>query len=340
MSRLVACCTVLVAAMTAPARGADAGASKPAASPGKSAAQGTVKDEARAASRPEVSMGDLRDMIDQKINEVRASRDTPAVVTVKPRSVVRKKPAPKPREDILEGPDGPTQSVSGAVSPDGWSYSGATGPAQWAQLKPGNRLCAVGKRQSPIDIRDGIPVQQDPIEFDYHPSRFRVIDNGHTVQVNLDLGNGIKVMGQRYELQQFHFHRPSEERINGRAHEMVVHLVHRNPEGREAIVAVLLDQGGAHPVVQQVWNNLPLEKHQEQAAQHLMDLTGLLPEQRQYYAYMGSQTTPPCTEGVLWLVMKQPVQVSPDQIGVFGRLYPMNARPVQPTAGRLIKEGM
>jgi carbonic anhydrase len=234
-------------------------------------------------------------------------------------------------------------SHSNSPNPHGqdvhWAYSGDTGPDSWGRLKPEFQQCMLGKRQSPIDIRDGIPVQLDPIQFDYRPSGFRVIDNGHTVQVNVDPGNSIIVHGHRYELQQFHFHRPSEERINGRQYEMVAHLVHKDADGKLAVVAVLLDQGKAHPLVQQVWNNLPLEKGMEQASLTQMDLTQLLPEQRQYYTYMGSLTTPPCSEGVLWMVMKNPAMVSREQIGVFGKLYQMNARPIQSTSGRLIKDG-
>jgi carbonic anhydrase len=219
-----------------------------------------------------------------------------------------------------------------------WSYEGAGAPEAWAKLKPEFTQCAVGKRQSPIDIRDGIRVALDPVQFDYKPSAFRVVDNGHTVQVNVAPGNAIEVMGRRYELVQFHFHRPSEERIGGRAFDMVAHLVHKDADGRLAVVAVLLDKGSAQPVVQQVWNNLPLEKGDEVAARAPIDLNQLLPEQRGYFTYMGSLTTPPCSEGVLWMVMKQPVPVSDYQIAVFSRLYPMNARPVQPANGRLIKE--
>ena len=138
--------------------------------------------------------------------------------------------------------------------------------------------------------------------------------------------------------QQFHFHRPSEERIDGRGFDMVAHLVHKDLEGRLAVVAVLLERGSAQPVVQAVWNNLPLEKGEELAARAPLDLNALLPVERRYVTYMGSLTTPPCSEGVLWLVMKQPVPVSAEQIAVFARLYPMNARPIQAASGRMIKE--
>jgi carbonic anhydrase len=221
--------------------------------------------------------------------------------------------------------------------PEHWSYHGEGGPEHWGHMKSEYALCGSGKRQSPIDIRDQIAVQLDPVQFDYKPTAFRVIDNGHTVQVNLAAGNSIEVMGRRYELQQFHFHRPSEERINGRQFDMVAHLVHKDLEGKLAVVAVLLDRGSAQPVVQQVWNNLPLEKNEELAAKATIDLNGLLPTERGYFTYMGSLTTPPCSEGVLWMVMKNPVSIAPNQIDIFSRLYPMNARPVQASAGRMIK---
>lgn len=225
--------------------------------------------------------------------------------------------------------------------PAHWGYAGDIGPDRWAELSPENKLCAVGTRQSPIDIRDGIAVDLEKISFDYRASGFSVLDNGHTVQVNVAPGNGLTVMGRRYELVQFHFHRPGEERVNGRQFDMVAHLVHRDAAGKLAVVAVLLERGPdspPQPVLQTVWANLPLEKGETLPAQAQIDLNQLLPENRGYYTYMGSLTTPPCSEGVLWMVMRQPVAVTAQQISVFARLYPMNARPLQAGSGRLIKE--
>lgn len=219
-----------------------------------------------------------------------------------------------------------------------WSYVGDNGPDAWGELKPEYALCRTGQLQSPIDIRGGFVVDQSPIGFDYRPSGMSVVDNGHTIQVNLTGGNVISVMGRQYELQSFHFHLPAEEKVDGRGYAMVMHLVHKDREGRLAVVAVLVEAGAAHPAVQAVWNNLPLQKNDPVAADQPFDPTRLLPEDRRYYAYLGSLTTPPCTEGVLWLVLKQPVTLSPEQLALFARLYPMNARPLQAAAGRLIKE--
>ena len=219
-----------------------------------------------------------------------------------------------------------------------WSYEGETGPANWGRINPAWAKCGNGNRQSPIDIRDGMKVELEQITFDYHPSTFNVTDNGHTVQVMVGGGNFLTVQNRMYELIQFHFHRPSEERINGKGYEMVVHLVHKDVEGRIAMLALLLERGKPQPVIQTVWNNLPLEKLETLAPSVVLDPMDLLPARRDYFTFMGSMTTPPCQEGVLWLVMKEPVQASPAQLALFSRLYPFNSRPVQPGSGRIVKE--
>jgi carbonic anhydrase len=219
-----------------------------------------------------------------------------------------------------------------------WDYAGSGGPQAWSSLKPEFAACASGQRQSPIDIRGGLSVDLEPVRFEYQASRFAVVDNGHTVQVNLPQGNAIEVGGKRYELLQFHFHRPSEERIDGRQFEMSLHLVHKNDQGQLAVVGLLFDKGQANAVMQQVWNNLPLEKDDELQAGSTMELADLLPNDRRYFTYMGSLTTPPCSEGVKWIVMRQPVTLTKEQIDIFARMYPMNARPIQSASGRRIMQ--
>ncbi len=296
------------------------------------------KPAARPAPRAEVQdpMDRLRERLAEKLGATKAAPTSPNVLRVAARAEAEPAPAAAKAAAVRPKPAAAPKHEAGHAAH--WSYDGEGGPANWGAMKPEFAKCSSGSRQSPIDIRDGIKVQLEPVPFDYKPSAFRVIDNGHTVQVNVAPGNSIEVMGRRYELLQFHFHRPSEERIDGRQFDMVAHLVHKDPEGRLAVVAVLLDRGSAQPVVQKVWNNLPLEKGEEVPARDTLDLNALLPSERSYFTYMGSLTTPPCSEGVLWMVMKQPVTISPEQIGIFARLYPMNARPVQSAAGRLIKE--
>jgi carbonic anhydrase len=221
-----------------------------------------------------------------------------------------------------------------------WSYGGPGGPEQWGKLKPEYEACAKGQRQSPIDIKDGARLELQPIVFDYKPAPLRIVDNGHTVQVNYAEGSTITVAGERYELKQFHFHKPAEERIDGRSFDMVAHLVHRSLDGRLAVVAVLFEaREQSHPILRALWPYLPLEAGRESAPKDVVvDANALLPEVRTYFTYIGSLTTPPCSEGVLWLVLKTPMEVAPEQVAVFGKLYSMNARPLQPAHGRLIKE--
>jgi carbonic anhydrase len=219
-----------------------------------------------------------------------------------------------------------------------WSYEGDAGPANWSKINSDWAKCGAGNRQSPIDLRDGIKVNLEQISFDYHPSSFSEVNNGHTIQVTVGGGNFITVGNTVYELQQFHFHRPSEEKINGKGTEMVIHMVHRSAEGKIAIVAILIERGQPHRLMQTIWDNLPLEKQDVVSPSIVLDPIDALPERREYFTYMGSLSEPPCSEGVLYLVFKQPMQASPAQMALFSRLYPLNARPVQPTSGRMIKE--
>jgi len=219
-----------------------------------------------------------------------------------------------------------------------WSYEGAGSPEHWGRLKSEFATCATGKRQSPIDIRDGIRVDQPPIDFAWRPSTFSIEDNGHTIQATVH-GSSISLLGKQYQLIGFHFHRPAEERVNGKGFAMVAHFVHKADDGRLAVVAVLMERGAENPFVQTLWNYMPLERGELVAPPNVsIDPTQFLPAERAYYTYMGSLTTPPCTENVQWLVLKQPVQVSAEQVAIFARLYSNNARPLQPANGRLIKE--
>ena len=303
----------------------------------ESKVEATGRRTAKGDPQREDPMDRLRERLAERLGASKANDPHVMRITAHAPAV---SPAAKTARSSAQGaPKKPAAAAhAGSDHAAHWAYEGDAGPKSWGGLKPEFTKCSTGLRQSPIDIRDGVKVQLDPVQIDYRPSSFRVIDNGHTVQVNVAAGNTIEVIGRRYELLQFHFHRPSEERVNGRQFDMVAHLVHKDAEGRLAVIAVLLDRGSAHPLVQTVWNNLPLEKGEEVPAKVALDMSVLLPTDRSYFTYMGSLTTPPCSEGVLWMVMKEPVQISADQIGVFSRLYPMNARPIQSASGRLIKE--
>ena len=321
---------------------ADSHGVKPAAKPG--AAHAPAGHAAAAAAHPAGPadpMDTLREKLASKLGAAKAP-DAPSPYVVRVVSKAGDGGHGVPQATAAKVARLRAEKAAAGHAADGhaahWSYAGAGGPAEWGMMKPEFSTCGNGTRQSPIDIRSGVKVDLEPILVDYRASGFSVVDNGHTIQVNIEGGNSIEVHGRRYDLLQFHFHRPSEERIDGRQFDMVAHLVHKDPEGRLAVIAVLLDRGSAHPLVQTVWNNLPLEKGSEMRVRGGLDMNHLLPADRRYYTYMGSLTTPPCSEGVLWLVMQQPVPIATDQINVFARLYPMNARPIQSAAGRLIKQ--
>jgi carbonic anhydrase len=232
----------------------------------------------------------------------------------------------------------PKMAATSHVPNVAWSYEGNGGPDNWGKLKSEYALCASGRRQSPIDISDGIAVDLEPILFTYRPSSFRVLDSGKSLLM-LTYGGSLSLLGKSYVLTQIQFHRPSEMTIAGKTYAMDAQLTHRSEDGRLVVVSVLFEPGAENPVVQMALNNLPLERGSEVAppAQNV-DIERLLPESRRYFTFMGSMTTPPCSEDVLWLVLKQPQQVSSEQLAIFERLYKPNARPVQPGWGRIIKE--
>jgi carbonic anhydrase len=222
-----------------------------------------------------------------------------------------------------------------------WTYEGA---AHWSELDTAYAACNAGKEQSPIDIRGTTRANLPPVRFAYTSGPLNyLINNGHTIRVNFHeapgSGNALFVGDKRYDLTQFHFHRPSEERINGRSYDMVVHLMHQSSDGAVVGVAVFLTAGRSNPTVQRIWDRMPRstgpETNEPGVAVNPHDL---VPLDGSYYAYQGSLTAPPCTEGVTWFVMKTPVEVSRDQIKAFAALYPSNVRPLQPLNGRVVRE--
>jgi carbonic anhydrase len=218
-----------------------------------------------------------------------------------------------------------------------WSYEGKTAPDHWGDLDPANRACSLSKEQSPIDIVDSKAARAKlpALDFGYHAGAATVENNGHTVQVSLPPGSTLKVGGQDNSLLQFHFHTPSEEKINGVAYPMVAHFVHKGADGKLSVVAVLFKEGAANATLAPVLGALPAPGKPLKLA--TFDPAALLPADRAYYKFAGSLTTPPCSDGVRWQVLKQPMELSPQQIAAFRALYPMNARPVQPLNGRLVE---
>lgn len=223
-------------------------------------------------------------------------------------------------------------------SPTYWGYAGQTGPSHWAELNKDFRTCQLGQQQSPINIVGAKSADLPSIQFDYHAFSPTLINNGHTVQVDVAPGSSIRVGDQKYDLLQFHFHTPSEEQVNGKRYDMVWHLVHKNASGQLAVVAVLVKRGKENSFLAPISADLPSKEHQERKIDKVsLDLNEFLPTQRGYYQFQGSLTTPPCSEGVSWYVLKQPVEASAAQIAAFHKLFGNNARPVQALGKRTIQ---
>lgn len=233
----------------------------------------------------------------------------------------------------LAGVTGPCIAADAAS----WSYAGNTGPAKWGKLNKEFALCGTGTLQSPIDIVDKDVRHGDlpALLFNYKPSPLRVIDDGHTIQVNYAADSWVTVNSKRYELVSIEFHKPGEHKVSGKGNEMEADLVHKSQDGKLLVIAVPLNPGAENPFVKAVLGNLPASKGKEQAANAVsIYALDLLPKDKGYYMYTGSLSVPPCTEGVLWYVLKTPASVSADQIARFARVYPMNARPTQPRNDR------
>jgi carbonic anhydrase len=220
-----------------------------------------------------------------------------------------------------------------------WEYSGKHGAQHWGDMDHDFAACKLGKQQSPIDIRGAKKTPLAPIKFDYTQGAAEEVNNGHTVQVNLAAGGSIKLADGHFKLVQFHFHTPGEEKINGKSFPLVAHLVHKNDAGELAVVAVLFKQGKENAALKPVFDALPSEAGGKKALEGGFNPEAMLPAKHAYYAYKGSLTTPPCSEDVRWQVLTTQSEISKEQLAAFKKLYPMNARPVQPLNGRKVLVG-
>ena len=234
-----------------------------------------------------------------------------------------------------------TPVLAQAAGAPHWEYSGEQGPAHWGQLRRDYATCDLGRRQSPIDIVVTHKQKLPEIQFQYRSAPLRLVNDGHTVRVRMANGSRIVLGKESYALQQFHFHVPGGDRIQGREYDMAAHFVHKSSAGRLAVVVVLFRQGGENAALAALWPKIPARADGERLfPEFTLDATQLLPAARGYYAYEGSLTAPPCTEGVYWMVLKQPLELSTDQLARYSKLFPNNTRPVQPLHGRVVKESL
>lgn len=220
-----------------------------------------------------------------------------------------------------------------------WSYEGHEGPAHWGELSKDYQACMAGKKQSPIDISAAETAELAAIEFNYTASHIDLINNGHTIQMNYGGDSKITVAGKSYKLLQFHFHSPSEHTINGKPADMVAHLVHQAENGQLGVIGVLMNKGADNKTIAALWKHLPTKSGDHKKAKVDINVADLLPADRRYFNYSGSLTTPPCSEGVNWMVLRQPVEVSAEQLAAFNKLFAQSVRPVQPLHDRVVKTG-
>ena len=216
-----------------------------------------------------------------------------------------------------------------------WTYDGETGAARWGGLDPSFAVCAEGAQQSPVDLAGPIPAGAGSLDIQWQPAEAHVADNGHTIQVDVAEGSSITLEGRHFSLLQFHFHLPSEHAVDGGCFPMEVHFVHQAEEGDLAVVGVFLVTGESHPAIESIWGAAP-GSGEPSATLPELDPRTLLPEETGYFRYAGSLTTPPCSEVVSWVVMTEPISVSPAQADAFAARHPMNARPVQALNRRFI----
>ena len=240
-----------------------------------------------------------------------------------------------PAKEVLA----PAKEETGASVPHAtnahspWAYDGTSGPAEWGHLDPAWSTCGTGKAQSPVEITPKAPTAS-AIVFDYKPTPARVIASGQALQVNFAPGSSISIDDHRYALIEFHVHTPSEHVIAGEHYPMEIQLVHKDAEGKLAVIGVMYDQGASSKALSPVWSKWPAKHDVETKLGKALDPSQLLPENRTVFRYQGSLTTPPCSEGVVWNVMRRPMTDSRASIDLLKQHLHANARPPQELNGR------
>lgn len=245
-----------------------------------------------------------------------------------------------PIEPVIEQSD-EAHGKSGKMEKPHWGYAdGEGGPENWGMLNEDFAACSVGQEQSPINLTGAVDSELAQLSLAYQPTPLKILNNGHTVQVNYEPGSVLTLDSEAFELLQFHFHTPSEHTVAGEAIAMEVHLVHQNPETKAlAVVGVFMKEGLENPEIAAIWPSMPTSKADEKTIDdQMVNVAKLLPSDTDsFYRYYGSLTTPPCSEVVNWIVMKEPIEVSRSQIKQFAAAVgEMNARPVQPLNRRFL----
>ena len=218
-----------------------------------------------------------------------------------------------------------------------WTYSGENGPSHWGALDKSFALCSSGHAQSPINIIPTTPHTLPSLSITYQPTAINVFNNGHTIQVTYDSGSFIQVDKVRYQLLQFHFHEPSEHTLRGKSFPAELHLVHKSADGHLAVIGLLIETGAENRALAPLWPHLPATEGPSQRIDGQINAADLLPHNHATYRYTGSLTTPPCSEGVRWMVIANPITISPQQLATLKAALPPDNRPVQPANHRAIQ---
>jgi len=220
--------------------------------------------------------------------------------------------------------------AAASARPPHWSHEDEAGPARWGELAPDFKACQLGVEQTPIDLRTPITAELGKaVDVAYQSRRFRILNNGHTIQVNVEPGSHCVIGGEQYELLQYHFHHPSEHLLAGKGFDLECHFVHRAASGKLAVLGVFVTPGADNATLKPIFDAMPTEESRERYVATPLNPADLLPRGNGFFRYMGSLTTPPCSEGPTWTVFKNAIEASPAQIRQFAALFPNNARPVQ-----------
>ncbi len=218
-----------------------------------------------------------------------------------------------------------------------WGYTASYGPQQWGDLEKDFFMCKEGKNQSPVDIADARAVDKKRIAFHYFSAGEHVVIKEHAVQVNYRPGSSVTIDGHMYGLRQFHFRTPGETTIAGKRYPMEAQFLHQDKHGNIAILSVMFEEGAENPEITKIVEVLSKEANVAKKLLHTANALALLPKDVDYYRYNGSLTTPPCSEGVVWVVFKKPVTASRAQIRrLYDEIGHPNDRPVQPINARVI----
>jgi len=227
-----------------------------------------------------------------------------------------------------------TTALAGAPH---WEYKGKHGAEHWGDLTSDFSTCKNGVNQSPIDISSTIDAMLPELDINYRASQVSLVNNGHTIQANIAGENTFKNDAGEFALKQFHFHSPSENTVNGKSYPLEMHFVHADPSGNLAVIGVMFEQGKENQALTGLWQDMPAEKNKPVSLAKHFESKQLLPDNKEYFRFNGSLTTPPCSEGVRWFVMQEPLQVSPEQIKKFRSVMPGDTnRPVQSINARVV----